>query len=96
MIILLEAVWLGVLLVVVWILFRAAQARPEDAGIRWAARGALVAWGVYAALTLIDLRYIAEHPWQVMTWTLVAICIAGLILGYRALLIAAQKQADRR
>lgn len=96
MIILLEAAWLGILLFVVWILFRAARARPDEVGIQWAARGALVAWIVFAARTLIDFEYIANHPWQVATWVLIAAAIAGVVLGYRALLIAARKQADRR
>ncbi len=96
MIILLEIAGLAILLGVVAVLFRAAHARPTDSSLRWVARAGLGAWIVFALMTLVDLQYLATHPWQVATGALIAIAVVGVVLGYRALLIQVQQQADRR
>jgi hypothetical protein len=83
-IILLEAAWLGILLFVVWVLFRAARARPDERGLLWAARGALAAWGLYAAITIFSgdtLEMLGRNVWTIATLLLIALAIFGYGLG---------------
>ncbi|MEO1492616.1 MAG: hypothetical protein AAFV19_10735 [Pseudomonadota bacterium] len=87
MIILLEAAWLGILLFVVWILFRAARARPDDAEIRWAARIALAAWSLYAAIRIFSgdtLEMIGRNLSTLAVLLLIALAIGAYVvaLGY--------------
>ena len=82
----LELAGVGALLVVVWVLFRAARARPDEPCMRYAAWGALAAWVVFAILTLIDFDYVRENTGEIGRTGLILAVIAAVILGYRVLL----------
>lgn len=74
------------LLLVVWVLFRAARARPDEPSMRYVAWGALAAWVVFAVVTLVDFDYVRENTGEIGQTALIVVIIAGIILGYRSIL----------
>ncbi|MEM1297931.1 MAG: hypothetical protein AAGH68_01535 [Pseudomonadota bacterium] len=74
------------LLLVVWVLFRAARARPDEHGLRYAAWGALAAWVVFAVMTLIDFGYVRENTGAIGQYALIIAIVAGIVWGYRSIL----------
>jgi len=93
-IILLEAVWLCMLLFVVWILFRAAKARPDDRGILHAARVALGAWGIYAAIRILTGETLALI-WQNLSILAGLLLLAAVIFGYVIVISILRERAER-
>lgn len=92
----LELAGVCTLLLVVWVLFRAARARPDERGLRYAAWGGLVAWVVFAVTTLIDFGYVRDNTGEVGKNLLIVTIIVGLILGYRSILSRLRDRADGR
>ena len=74
------------LLLVVWVLFRAARARPDEHGLRYAAWGALAAWVAFALVTLIDLDYVRENTGAIGQNALIIAIVVAIIWGYRTIL----------
>ncbi len=82
MIILLELGGIAALAFVVWVLFRAARARPDDKGLRTSARLGLGAWTVFAIWTLVDF----SSGWDGVLGNLktigIFLVIACVVCGY--------------
>lgn len=94
MIWILELAGVGSLLVVVWVLFRAASARPDERGLRFAAWGGLTAWVVFAIVSLVDFGYVRENTGEIGQTLLIVAIIAGIVMGYRSLLSRLRSRAD--
>ena len=93
MIWLLEIAGTACLLVVVWVLFRAANARPDERSLRYVAWGALVVWVVFAIVTLIDFGYVRDNTGEIGQTALIVAIIALVVLGYRHLLARLRDRA---
>ena len=83
MFVLLELAGLAVLASLVWVLFRASRARPEDSGLRTVARLGLAAWVVFAIWTLgafdTDWSDLTSHAGTLGLLLLLAVAIAGYV-----------------
>ncbi|MEL7469953.1 MAG: hypothetical protein AAFN27_15970 [Pseudomonadota bacterium] len=86
MIVLLEIGALAAAGFTVFILFRAAAARPDDAQLRIVARIALGAWIAFAAMLLIDFRALAADPLGALSNLAALGFFVAVVLGYRYLL----------
>ncbi len=96
MVIVLELAGLATFLLVVWVLFRAASARPDERGLRYAAWGALAAWVVFTIWTLVDFGYVQENAGSLGLNALIAVVVIAIVLGYRALVGRLRDAADKR
>jgi ABC-type Na+ efflux pump permease subunit len=95
MIVILEIVGLALVLFAIWVVFRAAKARPDEAGLKWAARIALGAWVIFAADALIDFGWLWANPGTALGYVAVLAVVVLVILGYRRLLARVQAMANR-
>ena len=75
-----------ILLLVVWVLFRAARARPDEPSMRYMAWGALAAWVVFAVVTLIDFAYVRENMGEIGQTVLIVGILVAIVAGYRMIL----------
>ena len=89
----LELAGVAILLLVVWVLFRAARARPDEPSMRYMAWGALVAWVIFAIFTLVDFGYVRENTGEIGQTGLIIVIVVGIIAGYRAILGKLRDQA---
>ena len=87
----------GILMVGVfaWAIFRAAKARPEDNGLRWAARIAVAAWIAFAILWVVSSKAIVQDPVGTGINVLIAMAIVGVVMGYRTVLGHLKDRAGR-
>ncbi|MEM7424289.1 MAG: hypothetical protein AAF334_11255 [Pseudomonadota bacterium] len=79
----------------VFILFRAAAARPDLPDLRLIARLALLVWVAFALLLLVDLGAILSDPLGSATNLLFAALILAVVMGYRRVLAALRDRAQR-
>ncbi|MFK7942847.1 MAG: hypothetical protein AB8B85_08055 [Paracoccaceae bacterium] len=82
----LELAGVVMLLLVVWVLFRAARARPDEPSMRYVAWGSLIAWVTFAIITLIDFGYVRENTGEIGQTALILAVIGGIFVGYRMIL----------
>ena len=80
---------------VVWVLFRAAGARPDERGLRYVAWGGLTAWVVFAVFTLIDFGYVRENMGELGQSGVILAVLVGIFLGYRTLLTKLRDRAGQ-
>ncbi|MEM6624180.1 MAG: hypothetical protein AAF674_18310, partial [Pseudomonadota bacterium] len=66
--------------------FRAARARPDERGLRYAAWGALVTWVVFAVATLVDFGYIRENTGLIGQNIAIGVVVLAVVFGYRMIL----------
>ena len=90
----LELVGVAALLIIVWVLFRAARARPDERSLRYVAWGGLTAWVVFAIISLVDFAYVRDNTGEVGQGLLIAAILGAIIYGYRAILARLRDQAD--
>ncbi len=90
----LELAGVGALLIVVWVLFRAARARPDERSLRYVAWGGLAAWVVFAIVSLIDFGYVRDNLGEVGQNILIAVIVIAIIMGYRSILTRLRDRAD--
>lgn len=89
----LELAGVLILLLVVWVLFRAARARPDEPSMRYMAWGALAAWAVFAIFTLIDFGYVRENTGEIGQTVLILGIVVALVIGYRTILVRLRDRA---
>ena len=82
-----------ILLLVVWVLFRAARARPDEPSMRYMAWGALAAWVIFAVISLIDFGYVRENTGEIGQTALILGIIAAVVIGYRTILAKLRDRA---
>lgn len=95
MIVVLEIAGLALVGLVVWVLYRAANARPDDTGLRWAARIGACVWIGFIALWIINLDLIGDDPQGVLINALIVAVILAVVMGYRAVLGRLKDRAGR-
>jgi len=95
MIVVLEIAGLALVGFVVWVLYRAANARPDDSGLRWAARIGASVWIGFIALWVINLDLIGDDPQGALINAVIAACVLAIVLGYRAVLGRLKDRAGR-
>ena len=82
------------LLAVVWVIHKAARARPEERGLKVAAWLAFGVWLAFAATLLAD--DLAESDgWQLARNALIAAVIIAVVMGYRRLIGILRERAGR-
>ena len=95
MVVLLELGGILMIGVFAWAIWRAAKARVEDTGLRWAARIAVAAWVAFAILWAVSSKAILEDPIGTGLNVLIAMAILTVVLGYRKVLGRLKDRADR-
>lgn len=95
MIVVLEIAGLAMVGLVVWVLYRAANARPDDTGLRWAARIGASVWIGFIALWVINLDLIGDDPQGALVNALIVALILAVVMGYRAVLGRLKDRAGR-
>jgi len=95
MIVVLEIAGLALVGLVVWVLYRAANARPEDSGLRWVARIGVSIWIGFIALWVVNLDLIGDDSQGALINALIASCVLVVVLGYRAVLGRLKDRAGR-
>ncbi|MEM9059396.1 MAG: hypothetical protein AAGD13_02955 [Pseudomonadota bacterium] len=94
MIVLLEICALAAIGFMVFVLFRAAAARPDDPQLRAIARIGLAAWVVFAVVLLIDFEALVADPLGALSNLAALGAIVAIILGYRHLLGKVKDRAN--
>lgn len=95
MIVVFEIGGLAVLLVVVWVLFRAARARPADSGLKITAWLGIAVWLAFSALLLGD-DLANSDIWALARNALIVTVILGAVLGYRHVIGILRDRAGRK
>ena len=95
MIVLLEFAGILTIGVFAWVIWRASKARPEDTGLRWAARIAIAAWIAFAAIWALSSKAILDDPGGTAINALIAMAILGVVMGYRKVLGRLKDRAGR-
>lgn len=93
MFIVVELLGLFVLFVAVWVLWRLAATRPEQPGLRTAARVAAVTYAVFLIVSLVDFDYIADNSGTVLGNIALVSILVLTIGGYRWLLRRARDRS---
>ena len=93
--VLLEIAGLGLVGLVIWVLFRAARARPEDSGLRVAAWIGAAAGIGFVLLWIWNLDVLWDDPIGTLTTVLIACLILAVVMGYRVVLKRLRDQAGR-
>ena len=96
MVIVLELAGMALLLGVVLILFKAANARPEARDLRVVAWIGVAVWVIYVAVSLVDVDYISQNWAQILRASVGVGVVLAIVLGYRAVLrqLRARHDAD--
>lgn len=81
--------------IVVWVLYKAAWARPDEPGLRWSARIGLAIWIGFMAFWLINQDGFGEDPLRTLGNALIIMVILAVVLGYRAILGRLKDRAGR-
>ncbi len=95
MIVVFEIGGLALLGVVVWVLFRAARARPDQPGMRTVAWLGLGVWLAFGATLFAD-DLATGDPLAMARGALIAAVILAAVLGYRNVLGRLRTRAARR
>ncbi|MEM7057271.1 MAG: hypothetical protein AAF557_06775 [Pseudomonadota bacterium] len=95
MVIVLEIAGLLLAGFVVWVLYQAANARPDDSGLRWTARIGLTAWIGFMALWVISQDGVGEDPLRTLGNVLIVLIILAVVMGYRRILGRLKDRAGR-
>lgn len=96
MILVLELMGLAAAALIVWVLFRAARARPDEQGLRFVAWGSLIAFIIFAIWTLVDFGYVYENAGSLGQNALILALVVAVIFGYRAIVGRLRDAADKR
>lgn len=96
MIVVLEIIGFALLLGVIWVIYRAAVARPDEPGLLWAWRIGAATWCVFVSDALVDFQWLVTNPGTAFGYVLVLAVIVGAVFGYRRLLRRVQAMADRQ
>lgn len=89
----LEMVGFATLLLAIWVLYRAAAARPDDPFFLIAARTALGGWLVFVAVRYFDPANLWDNRAEIVRTGLIVAALLGVVLGYRWLLGRAKARA---
>lgn len=96
MFVVLELISFASLLVVVWVIYRAANARPDEPSLLLMARAALAIWIGFVLYRFFQIDAIVENAAAIVKAALIIALISAAVIGYRIFLRRARNEADRR
>lgn len=95
MFVVLEFVAFACLFVVVWAIYRAANARPDEPSLLWFARLSLIIWVGFVAYRFISIEGLTKNASDIVQIALIVALISGAVAFYRFLLRRVRDQSDR-